>query len=168
METTTIIYIAALVAVFMAGFVIGRLTNVNSKVADKRREYEDKLRELRTLPTEWTNEFAHAGFKESFGLFKNFVDNWAGNVGHIGGDARMEKFEWYALEKFFFNLSMSGLCIKVYSVSDHSLEDRKKAFKELCLDKYVVYPGFIEQENPKLTKEEWERINAGIRRKKFF
>ena len=164
----TLIIIVAVVAAFALGYFVGRSANVNCRVDDKRQEYEDKLRELRTLPTEWTNEFAHAGFKESFELFKNFVDNWAGNVGHIGGDARIEKFEWYALEKFFFNLSMSGLCIKVYSVSDHSLEDRKKAFKELCLDKYVVYPGFIDQENPKLTKEEWERINAGIRRKKIF
>lgn len=168
METTTIIYFVALVAVFIAGVFVGRIVNVNSKVADKRREYEDKLRELRTLPTEWTDEYSHAGFDASFDRFMNFVDTYATNVGHLGGDHKLEKFEWFALRQFFFNLSMGGLCIKVFSVADHPLEDREKANSTIRIDKYITYPGFIDIEKPKLTKEEWERINAGIRRKKLF
>lgn len=163
---TLIIVAVAVVASFALGYFVGSSVNVNRRVADKRREYEDKLRELRTLPTEWTNENMEWNYKQSAKSFMAFVDRRSWNIGRMGNGcgsgAVLEKQEWYTLLHFFYVLSRSGLCFKVSAVTDDFMKTHNKSEDtEFQMDTYRMYPHLAERSDEYKRFKEMDEIIHG-------
>lgn len=165
MNSITIIILSVLSG-FVLGFIVGCVVNLRRKVADKREEYNMKLKELRELPSEWNNEDMDWNYKKSAESFMSFVDHRLAVVAKIhtnfipGG--KLNTHSWYDLMHFFYVLTRSGLCLKVYSVKDH-VEDwvRDQANKDFKMDTYRMYPHLAEKDSAYQKYKELEKIVKG-------
>ena len=147
METTTIIYIAALVAVFMTGFVIGRLVNVNSKVAGKRREYENRIAEL---TNGWGEDECHAEWhydRSSMELinylsYREWLLDKKGGLKDVGPKSiKVTDYDFNRLMRLFRYIHRLGLRMVLLEISDEDIEkDPTVADKQLQEYAFKIYP----------------------------
>lgn len=146
METTTI-YIVALVAVFIAGVFVGRIVNVNSKVADKRREYQNRIDEL---TKGWGEDEGHAEWhydRSSMELI-NYLSNreWLlgkkGELKDVGPNSiKVTDYDFNRLMRLFRYIHRLGLRMVLLEISDEDIEkDPTVADKQLQEYAFKIYP----------------------------
>lgn len=147
METTTIIYFVALVAVFIAGVFVGRIVNVNSKVADKRREYEDRIAEL---SKGWGEDEEHAEWHYerssseliSYLKYRDWLLWKKGALKDTGfGSIKVTDYDFNRLMRLFRYIHRLGLRMVLLEISDEDIEkDPTVADKQLQEYAFKIYP----------------------------
>ena len=147
MDTSTIIYITMLVAVFIAGFLLGLVVNVRRQVADKRREYENRIAEL---TKGWGEDGSHAEWhyeRSSSALisyleYREFLLRERGALKDTGFDSiKVTDYDFNRLMRLFRYIHRLGLRMVLLEISDEDIEkDPTVADKQLQEYAFKIYP----------------------------
>ena len=147
MDTSTIIYITILVTVFIAGFLLGLVVNVRRQVADKRREYENRIAEL---TKGWGEDEGHAEwhYERSSSELISYLKHrdwllWKkGALKDVGPKSiKVTDYDFNRLMRLFRYIHRLGLRMVLLEISDEDIEkDPTVADKQLQEYAFKIYP----------------------------